>query len=164
MRRLCCRKSPIAAASAIDCSLGTIETSGPNTSFSSRPPGLSLDSTGVPDASASTATVGSASRIYGSTTVGGGAIARDRRVIDHPGKRDMAFDPADRATDLRFFEHLACAADDEPRVREQAVTSFMLRQKPLPGERMKPFYIQQQVGVVDAERRRISRCDTRRAN
>ena len=41
----------MAAASAGGFSRGTMETSGPNTSFSSTPPGLSLDTTGVPPTS-----------------------------------------------------------------------------------------------------------------
>ena len=60
-------RATIAAASAPASSRGTIRTSSPNTPFSSTPPGLSDEITGVPDASASTATVGSASSSEGST-------------------------------------------------------------------------------------------------
>jgi len=63
-RGLALERAPVRVNSV---SPGTIDTSGPNSPFSSSPPGLSLDNTGVPHASASTATVGSASSSDGST-------------------------------------------------------------------------------------------------
>ena len=57
----------MAPASAAALSRGTTCRSSPKISCSSHPPGLSELTTGVPQASASTATVGQASRSDGST-------------------------------------------------------------------------------------------------
>ena len=126
------------------------------------PPGLSDETTGVPHASASTATVGSASSSDGRTKRSAArAVARDRALSTQAGEGHVPFDAADRAAACSSGKQRARAADDELRVGELAHDlAHRLDQEPLARERVQPLDVDEQVGGRQAERpphRRVAR-------
>ena len=89
----------MARASARGFSFGTTLTSYPKISLSSTPPGLSAVMTGVPDASASSATVGHASSSDGSTNASAAASNRAMAWLStRPAKVTCPSTPLVRAT------------------------------------------------------------------
>ena len=118
VRRLSSRNATMSRASAKGCSRGTIATSRPKTSFSSRPPGLSAETTGVP----------ARQRFHGDgrqrleqrgqdEEIGGGAVAGHDAIIHEAGEGHVTLHTRGPRDGLQFVEQRAGAADHEPRVR-----------------------------------------------
>ena len=90
----CARKSAIARANGSTCSRGTTVMSSGKMAPSSTPPGWSAEMTGVPEASASTATVGSASSRDGRTNTSARRhVPRHLIVRNEPGHRHLVIEP-----------------------------------------------------------------------
>ena len=111
--------------------------------------------TGVPDASASSATVGQASSSDGSTNASAAASYRAMVWLStRPANVTWPSTPLARAMS---FSSAAAArpADDQPRVRVCADDfAERLEQEALPRERMQALHVDQDVPLPDAERAR----------
>ena len=78
--------------------------------------------------------------------IGGGAVARDRGVVHQAGERDVPLDARRSRDASQLAEQRPGAADHQPRVGVRADDlAHRLEQEALPGERMQPLDVDQQV-------------------
>ena len=92
-------------------------TSGPKTPFSSRPPGLSVDTTGVPARQRFDRDGGQRlEQRRQHEQIRGRAVARDRPLSTRPANVDVPLDAGRPRHGLQLVEQRAGAANDQPRI------------------------------------------------